>query len=154
MFVEGRRVRARLDDYVRFGWLPESDATVFSRQRSRWRAATWGWRTLVDTVLLQRTLTELAYLRDAQVRGLVDTAGDARARHLLDRAHALRATAIADPRGSKMQLPKLSLRRRLRGVEPGPPAEPPAPVPAAPGAAPLGSQQYSPVDPRWGPPKG
>lgn len=159
VFVEGRRVRSRLEDYVRFGWLPESDPEVFSRQRSRWRAtvvaATWGWRTLVDTVALQRTLTELAYLRDAQVRGIVDAAGDARARLLLDRAHALRATAIADPRGVRMQLPKPSWPwRRRRAVADGGPVETPVPVGAAPGTAPLGSQQYSPVDPRWGPPKG
>lgn len=163
IFVEGRRHRDRLTDYVRTGWLSDADAYVFSRQRSRWRAvlvaATYGWRVLVATVALQRTLTELVYLRDAQTRGLVDATGDLRARELLDRARALRANAIADPRGRRLQLPQLPdfLRRRRRStpIEPYPaPGYPPAGVPVGAGAPPIGSPQYSPVDPRWGPPKG
>lgn len=163
VFTEGRRHRERLSDFVVMGWLQESDAYVFSRQRSRWRAAlvaaTYGWRTLLATVALQRTLTELVYLRDAQVRGVVDDAGDLRARELLDRARELRSTAIDDPRRHKVQLPQLPdfLRRRQRPVPVGAyPATgyPNAGVPAGAGAPPVGSPQYSPVDPRWGPPRG
>lgn len=163
VLVEGRRHRERLGDYVRMGWLTDADAYVFSRQRSRWRAVltsvTYGWRTLLATVALQRTITELVYLRDAQVRGVVDATGDARARELLDAARALRATAIDDPREYRVQLPQLPdfLRRRRRpapvGAYPAP-GYPPAGIPVGGGAPPIGSPQYSPVDPRWGPPQG
>ncbi len=163
VFVEGRRHRDRLDEFVRFGWLPESDAWVFSRQRSRWRSVlvsvTYGWRTFVATVGLQRALTELVYLRDAQIRGTVDAAADARARLLLDRVQELRGHAITDPRVQKLQLPALPefLRWRRRPVVPAysPGGPPLGGVGVGSPAPPVGSpQQYSPVDPRWGPPRG
>ena len=143
----------RLADYVRMGWLPEADVRAFSRQRTRWGAVltsiTYGWRTFVATIAMQRTLSELVYLRDAEVRGLVDAAGHARERELLDRAHELRALAIVDPRTQKIQLPQLPAGWRIRRRD-----RSPEQVPVGVGAAPLGSPQYSPVDPRWGPPKG
>ncbi|WP_342371826.1 PrsW family intramembrane metalloprotease [Propioniciclava soli] len=156
LFAEGRRHRDRLGDYVALGWLPASDVRAFSRQRTRWAsvliALTHGWRVFLATVRLQRTLSELTYLRDAQVRGLVDEGGRPRERELIDRAHELRALAITDPRVQKVQLPQLPealrrLGRRWRGASPDE-------VPATSGLAPVGSPQYSPVDPRWGPPKG
>ncbi len=153
IFGEGRRHRERLADYVRMGWLPEADVRAFSRQRTRWGAVltsiTYGWRTFVATIAMQRTLSELVYLRDAEVRGLVDAAGHARERELLDRAHELRALAIVDPRTQKIQLPQLPAGWRIRRRD-----RSPEQVPVGVGAAPLGSPQYSPVDPRWGPPKG
>jgi len=161
VFVEGRRHRERLADFVRFGWLTDADGHVFSRQRSRWRAvliaASRGWRCLVATLRLQRSMTELVYLRDAQVRGTVDAAGDHRARELLDEIAALRPQAVADPRGERVTLPDLRgrlahLRERLRLRRPTMPELQPAPQ-ATTGGAPIGSPQYSPVDPRWGPPK-
>ena len=159
VFREGALIRERLTDYARMGWLSEVDALVFSRQRLRWWAvmvaATRGWRVLLDTISLQRALTELAYLRDAEVRGLVDEAARLRSRELLQQAHALRGRAIDDPRGLRLSLPRLRRQRPLDYVPPS------APGPAglsgnwpAPGAAPLGSPQYSAVDPRWGPPGG
>lgn len=163
VFVEGRRHRDRLGDHVVMGWLEESDAHVFSRQRSRWRAVltavTYGWRTLVATVALQRVLTELVYLRDAQVRGIVDEAGDARARELLDRARSLRATAIDDPRRYRLQLPQLpdflrGKRRQAPSAAYPAPGYPSSGLPVGAGAPPVGSPSYSPVDPRWGPPQG
>lgn len=162
VFVEGRRHRDRLTDFVMMGWLTDADAAVFSRQRSRWRAVivavTYGWRTFVATVALQRTLTELVYLRDAQTRGVVDEAGDTRARELLDRARTLRSQAIDDPRGRKLQLPQLPAalrRRRPVPVEAFPSSEySPGGAPVGVGAPPVGSPLYSPVDPRWGPPRG
>ena len=87
----------------------------------------------------------------------IDAAGHLRERALLDRAAGLRALAITDPRTQKVQLPQLPafLRRRPRAPQQplppwGPPGQPPVPT----GASPVGSPQYSPVDPRWGPPKG
>lgn len=151
---QSKRIKARLTDYVRSGWLPEADTWVFSRLRARGKAiftaATWGWSTFVATIRLQRALTELAYLRDSEVRGLVDEAAYERARELLDRVRALRPQAIDDPRVQKPQLPKLP--RRRPGVTAA--AEMPLRVTASAGAPPLGSTEYSPVDPRWGPPKG
>ena len=151
LFGEGRRLRTRLADYVRVGWLPETDAEVAGRWWLRFRAGlvalTYGWGTFVATLRLQRALTELGYLRDAMVRGIVDAAGDRRARELIDRVEGLRGTAIDDPRGKRLNLPRLGRfrpRRRRRVAE----TQPFAPVNSP--SAPVGS--YSPVDPRWGPP--
>lgn len=160
VLAEGRRHRERLTDFVQMGWLPESDVWVFSRQRSRLKAvvvsATYGWRSLLATLRLQRTLTELAHLRDAQVRGTIDAAGNDRARVLLERAEALRGVAVDDPRLQKAHLPTLPRLRWprpfRRAVPPSSGEMPPSP-PAAHGTPPVGSR-YSPVDPRWGPPKG
>nr|NLI51157.1 PrsW family intramembrane metalloprotease [Propionibacterium sp.] len=162
VFVEGRRHRERLADFVRFGWLTDADAFVFSRQRSRWRAAlialSRGWRCLAATLRLQRAVTELVYLRDAQVRGTVDAAGDHRARELLDAIAALRPQAVDDPRGERVRLPDVrgavaQLRERVSlWRRPSQPELQPVPQ-ATSGGPPVGSPQYSPVDPRWGPPR-
>lgn len=157
---QARVLATRLGDYSQLGWLPESDPFVFARQRLRWWAvmvaATRGWRVFSATVRLQRILTELAYLRDGQVRGILDEAATVRARELVEQARGLRGVAIDDPRGLKLSLPRL---RRTGPVSYAPPSYPgpaglggnwPAPV----GQAPIGSPGYSAVDPTWGPPKG
>jgi len=102
------------------------------------------------------TLTELAYLRDAEVKGVIDAAGQARATELLYQTRSLRGLAIDDPQGQRLSLPTL---RKARPVDYPPPSYPgPAGLggnwPAGPGSAPLGSQLYSRVDPKWGPPPG
>ncbi len=146
IFVEGRRMRDRLTDYVRGGWLTQADIRVFSRQRTRWRAtfvaATWGWSIFVATVRMQRAITELAYLRDAMTRGVIDQTGHVRERELLELIQKLRATAVADPQEWRARLPKLP-RRRSKQLPPAVEASPP-----------LGSMQYTPVDPSWAPPSG
>ena len=150
--AEGRRIGDRLTDYVAMGWLPAGAVRAFGRQRTRWHslfnAVSHGWRPLLATLRLQRSMTELAHLRDSQVRGLVDAAGHGRERELLDRAAELWPIAVTDPATQKFHLPKLPnpvrwirARRRLAGRP-------------ATGAGPIGSPQYSPVDPRWAPPKG
>jgi hypothetical protein len=157
---QGRVLATRLGDFAQLGWLPETDTLVFARQRLRWWAvmvaATRGWRVFVATVTLQRLLTELAYLRDGQVRGIYDEAGTARARYLVEKAGQLRGVAIDDPRGLKLSLPRF---RRPGAVKYPPPAYPgpsgiggnwPAPV----GQPQIGSPGYSAVDPKWGPPAG
>jgi Predicted membrane protein len=160
ILAEGRRIRTRLGDYVQLGWLPASDQVVNARLRTRLWALlvgiTNGPRVWWATVRLQRALTELAYLRDGQVRGLYDEAATLRARELVELAHQLRPLAIADPRGLRLNLPRL---RRPRTVSYQPPNYPgPAglggnwPAPGQP--AQLGSPGYSAVDPGWGPPKG
>ncbi len=161
VLAQGRLLRDRLDDYVAMGWLPASVVPLFARQRTRWASffisLTYGWRALVATLRIQRTMSELAYLRDAQLRGTVDAGGDLRARALLDRARDLAPIAITDPATQKLQLPKLPawLRRKKKApaVGPwGPPGSGQIPGSFLPG--PVGSPAYSPVDPSWGPPRG
>ncbi|MFV0407287.1 MAG: PrsW family intramembrane metalloprotease [Propioniciclava sp.] len=159
---EGRRHRNRLTDYVRAGWLPESDIRAFSRQRTRWRSVltsiSYGWRSIRATVRLQRTMSELVYLRDSQTRGLIDSGALPRERELIAAAQGLRPLAITDARTQKFRWPALPRlrRRRVLAVDPmwAPPGASPAQVPAAMAPAPVGSAEHSPVDPRWGPPKG
>jgi len=158
IFAEGRQIGARLSDYVRLGWLPASDPIVLSRLRTRlWAllvAITWGLGKFVATVRLHNTLTELAYLRDGQVRGIYDTGAVGRERALVERAKMLRPAAISDPRGLKLNLPRW---RRSKPVK--------YDLPNYPGPAGIsgkwpvvvGSPQFDPgysaVDPNWGPPR-
>ncbi|MGB7961758.1 MAG: PrsW family intramembrane metalloprotease [Propionicimonas sp.] len=156
---QGQLIRVRLADYVRMGWLDAADPSVFARQRSRWRALlvaiTRGWTALVATLSLQRSMTELAYLRDAEVKGVVDATAALRAKELVERIGELRTVGISDPRGMKLSLPRL--RRRTLQIPPS--GNPPASGLADPRApqgnsTPVGSHRYSAVDPTWGPPGG
>ncbi len=160
LFKESRKIRARLSDYVRMGWLNPVDPETASRVRRRaWAlivAGTRGLAVLRATLSLQRTLTELAYLRDSEVKGVIDTAGQQRATELLYQARSLRGLAIDDPKGQRLSLPRF---RKPKPVDYPPPNYPgPAGLggnwPAGPGSAPLGSQSYSRVDPTWAPPTG
>jgi RsiW-degrading membrane proteinase PrsW (M82 family) len=157
ILAESRRLRSRLVDYVQLGWLPPRDPEVMSRSRTRARAGaiaiTRGWRCFVATIRLQRTLTELAYLRDGQVRGVLDAGSIPRERELVETANSLRATAIADPKGLKLNLPRW---RRPKPVSYGAPNYPgpsglagswPAPTSALPNES--GSAA---VKPNGGPP--
>jgi len=168
---EGQLIRERLTDFVRVGWLEPEDPPALSRLRTRlralWHALFLGPDIFLATLRLQRALTELAYLRDAMTRGLVDAAGLSREKLLLARVRVLRGRAILQPEG-RAAYP--SLRRRAAqpviapyapASYPGPaglggnyPAPVPAPgVPAA-ATAPLGQTavSYSKVDPNWKPP--
>lgn len=158
LFKESRKIRERLTDYVRMGWLSPVDPETVSRVRRRaWAllvATTRGWAVLQATLSLQRTLTELAYLRDAEVKGVIDATGEQRATELLYQARSLRGLAIDDPQGQRLSLPTF---RKKPATDYAPPNYPgPAGLggnwPAGPGSAPLGSQTYSRVDPTWGPP--
>src|SRR5215210_3006794 len=79
LFREGRLIRERLGDYVRVGWLPDGDPAALSRLRTRtrsvWHALFVSPQALLATLRMQRAVTELAYLRDAMARGLVDQTG-------------------------------------------------------------------------------
>jgi hypothetical protein len=176
LFREGRLIRERLNDYVRVGWLAESDPAALSRLRTRlralWHAVFLGPDAFLATIRLQRAVTELAYLRDAMTRGLVDQTGVVREKTLLARIRAARGQAVVLPEG-RAAYP--SFRRQPAALPayappsfPGPaglggnypaPSAFPAPtnaaggVPSA-GAVPLGqtATQYSEVDPNWKPP--
>lgn len=158
ILAEGRRIRSRLADYVLLGWLPEVDLQVQPKLRLRLWAGmvgvTRGVPVLLATLRLQRTLTELAYLRDGEVRGIYDQAAIVRERQLVETAKELRSTAIVDPRGMKLELPRW---RRGKPVSYGLPNYPgPAGIGGnwpAPGGTP-GGVSHSTVDPNWGPPRG
>lgn len=158
ILAEGHRIASRLNDYTQLGWLPETDPFVMARLRLRlWAllvALTRGLRIFVATIKLQRSLTELAYLRDGEVRGIYDSAAVSRERELVERSRTLRATAIDDPRGLKLVLPRW---RRPKPVSYG---QPNYPGPAGIGGnwpAPTGAPQKDPgrsaMDPAWGPPR-
>jgi protease PrsW len=177
LFREGRLIRERLTDYVRLGWLPETDPEALSRLRTRlralWHALFEGPSTFLATIRMQRAVTELAYLRDALTRGLIDQTGRVREKELLAKIRAIRRDAVVLPEG-RAAYP--SLRRRGAGALPSyAPASYPGPAglggnypaptafPAPPGlpqaasaapSAPLGQTavQYSEVDPSWKPP--
>jgi hypothetical protein len=177
LFREGRLIRERLVDYVRVGWLPETDPRAMSRLRTRlralWHAVFAGPETFLATIRMQRAITELAYLRDGLTRGIIDDTGRIREKELLTKIRSIRGKAIIEPEG-RAAYP--SLRRRSAGAltaypppsYPGPaglggnypaPSAFPAPTGLPQGApaatsAPLGhaATQYSEVDPSWKPP--
>ncbi|MCL1838267.1 MAG: PrsW family intramembrane metalloprotease [Propionibacteriaceae bacterium] len=146
--AQGKLISHRLADYVRVGWLLESDPEVFSRLRTRlyagFLALTKGWSIFLATIEIQRAMTELAYLRDAETNGIVDQTANLRAEELLLKIRELRPNAMSDPRGLKISLPKLPKFRWSRSR-----------VPLANQAA--GGEKdaiagYSAVDPNWKPP--
>lgn len=164
--AESRLIGQRLTDYVDAGWLLPEDVRSFSRARTRaralWQALWHGPRTFWATVSIQREMSELAYLRDAMVRGIVDAAGRERARELLTAIALHRARAVTVP-AARAPYPRFSLGRRGQAAPqgeiqswpaPDPSWAPPTPASSAPGAAPLGSTgtRYSEVDPSWRPP--
>src|SRR5215204_716117 len=166
---EGRLIRERLIDYVRVGWLPEGDPRPLSRLRTRlralWHAIFIGPDAFLATLRMQRAATELAYLRDALTRGIVDRAGLAREKVLLAKILSVRGQAVVNPTG-RANYPALRRRAAPAAVDyPAPNYPGPAgiggyyPVPASPEAnevasAPLGqtATSYSEVDPKWKPP--
>ena len=170
LIKQGRLIRTRLTDYVRVGWLEPGDPQPLSRLRTRtralWHALFAGPATFLATMRLQRAVTELAYLRDAMDRGLVDATGHVRERTLLATLKALRPQALVTPDGPAAY-PWRRLRRRS-ATQPALAAYPPPtfpgpaglggsyPAPGAPVGAPgpLGqtATRYSEVDPSWKPP--
>lgn len=166
---EGRLIRERLIDYVRVGWLPEGDPRPLSRLRTRlralWHAIFIGPDAFLATLRMQRAATELAYLRDAMTRGIVDRAGLAREKVLLAKIQSVRGQAVVNPTG-RANYPALRRRAAPAAVDyPAPNYPGPAgiggyyPVPVSPdtnevASAPLGqtATSYSEVDPKWKPP--
>jgi RsiW-degrading membrane proteinase PrsW (M82 family) len=151
ILAQGRLIYYRLGDYVRVGWLSPTDPEVFSRFRTRFYAGfialSKGWSTWLATVGLQYAMTELAYLRDAETSGIVDAAAGARAEEILLRVRELRPLAISDPRGMRINWPRLRLPGRRKTATIGDDL-------SAQITTTGGSAGYSAVDPKWGPPQG
>lgn len=162
-------IAAGLVPYVRAGWLHSSDPAHMTRIRTRARALWEGFwagpRALLATLRTQRAMTELAYLRDAMQRGLVDATGTVREQELLNEIQELRASGVVEPVGT-VEYPWQRWRRRLERFQQRRAAARYERTRAArwsgatavtsgrPVDATLGSTgtEYSPVDPRWGPP--
>lgn len=148
-------LQARLTEYGRYGWLDEADAVALGaarvRIRARWYALWRGPTTFAATWRLQRDAVELAYLRDAVGRGLVDAAGPGREAELLRRMRVVRPAAVVVGEGA-IEYPWQRWRRALRDRAA---SGRPEPRRLPPGGGPLGSSgiEYSPVDPQWGPPE-
>lgn len=125
LITEMRRIRARLTDYVRTGWLLPDDPKTYSGPFTRPRLvfiSLFQPSRVPATWRMIGTMTELAYLRDAMVRGLVDEAGNDRARDLVDAINADRAVAVT--RASEPivlpPLPKFLRRHRTPQLAPVP----------------------------------
>lgn len=145
-----RNIRARLTELVQLGWLKESDPQQFSRIFGRWRmvvsAFLRGPRVFMATLRLQRILTELAYVRDAELRGTVDAMAIERERDLVLAAGEARVWGIDTTEGLKFIPPEWgpAIRRfwqrrkdafAARRKPKQPDWAPPSSVPATSGAA-------------------
>ncbi len=118
-YRESRRIRQRLTDFVRMGWLDERDPTVYS---SWWRriwiltvAARRGRASWSASRRFMIAITDLAYTRDAVVRGVVDAAGDTYERALLVELRGLRPLAITESAGLRLDIPWERARFWQRG---------------------------------------
>jgi protease PrsW len=163
-FREGRLIQERLTDYVRVGWLPESDVRPMSRLRTRlrsiWQSVFLGLDAFVATIKVQRAETELAYLRDAVTRGVVDDAGLLREKTLLAIIRTERGQAVIQPaRRAAYERIAEAFGRGRKTTPSYAPAHYPGPAGLggnlpAPGTAPIGpaATHYSEVNPNWKPP--
>lgn len=99
-----RNIRARLYEIVRLGWLEPSDPYEMSRIRGRCKMAICsflrGPRVFRATLRLQRDLTELAYVRDAEMRGIIDAMAIERERELVMEIAKIRVWAIDHSKGT------------------------------------------------------
>ncbi|MDR1266016.1 MAG: PrsW family intramembrane metalloprotease [Propionibacteriaceae bacterium] len=153
-----RLIASRLTDYVVMGWLPTSYPDLFAKWWTRTKALLISpWHgNVIATVRLQSAVTELAYLRDAVVRGVADEGGLWREYELVNDIRRLRSKrAIENPSGLRPYLwrrraGKLGLTKLW-----GQPASVVPAIPAGPAVQPLssgGQMRRTAVDPLWGPP--
>lgn len=148
-----RNIRARLEEYVQVGWLQPEDPANFTKFFGRWRmiwaAALRGPRVLRHSLRLQRYMTELASLRQAEISGTMDAMAIERERLLVLAIEESRVWGISTNQGLRFIPPewgpaikaffialraKLRLPRRHRQPPPdptwAPPTSPPVAVPS------------------------
>lgn len=96
--TQTRNIRARLTEMVQLGWLQPTDPMVFSSLFGRWRMAFAGLlrgpRVFSNTLRLQRIMTELANVREAELRGTIDAMAIERERELILDAGVARVWAV------------------------------------------------------------
>lgn len=109
-----RNIEARLSEFVQVGWLAPTDPRVFASLFGRWRLALAafmrGPRVLSHTLRLQRDLTELAYVRDAETRGTIDAMAVERERELVIDIDAARVWALDNNKGIRIVPPEWGQR--------------------------------------------
>jgi len=109
-----RTIGARLSEFVQAGWLTPDDPKVFSSFFGRWRltlaASLRGPRVLANTLRLQRDLTELAYVRDAELRGTIDAMAVERERELILDVDAARVWGLDRNEGLRIVPPEWGQR--------------------------------------------
>lgn len=134
--AQGQLVRRRLGDYRRVGWLTDRDLIVFSgpfkRIKLHLAGIFRGPRKWLATAKFMRRMTELAYLREGRIRGVVSSAGDSRAHEIIHELEELRPDALTDTAGLKIFPP----RKRKPGSD--------LPPPQAPGPAGIGGNWPAP----------
>ncbi len=105
-----RNIRARLVEFVQLGWLQPTDPVEMSRLFGRWRMAMSaflrGPRIFRATLKLQRSLTELAYVREGELRGTIDAMAIERERDLVLMADEARVWAIDHTKGVRFIPPE------------------------------------------------
>lgn len=113
---QARQVRARLQEFVTMGWLEPDDPRVYintlGRVKMEFVALLHGPRVYGATRRVRKSIFELAYLRDAELRGLVDATSIARQRDLILQIDQDRIWAVTEYRGLKW-IPE-SLKARVR----------------------------------------
>lgn len=138
-------IRTRLTDYERAGWLSATEVDIMARPGQRLHVmwdALWTKRGMSGYRLVS-SLTELAYLRDAMLRGLVDEGGRQRELFLLERARTAR---------SRLQSRGLWRATAPAAAKPGERPLTAGASESSPRVSGFGGTQYSAVDPRWKPP--
>ncbi|MDR0782497.1 MAG: PrsW family intramembrane metalloprotease, partial [Propionibacteriaceae bacterium] len=150
--AQGRTVEARLTDYVAMGWLPSHYPAALSRVRRRlWALMMSPWHgNLIATWRLQVRATELAMLREAMTRGVVDQGGLSREYDIVNELAALAGRkAVVEGKGLRPYWPWRNWwrrRRQRRG------ATTPSTRGISSSMATRSPVRYSAVDSRWGPP--
>ena len=100
-------LQARLGDFVQMGWLTNKDVVVMTRGFTRLKLILAGLlrgpKVFRDTVGLQRSFSELAYLRSMMTVGMVDGSGDERMAELLSNIRMQRVLGLDDPVGLKIK---------------------------------------------------
>lgn len=98
-----RNIQARLTDFIQLGWLNVDDPFVYTKILGRAKMLIVGFlsgpRVFCATRRMMNNITELAYLRDWETRGLIDAASLDRQRNLLLAIEQDRVWAITDFRG-------------------------------------------------------
>ncbi len=153
--AERQLIATRLEDFVQMGWLQPADPIIFTRHRTRLKLLVAGLlrgrKVFRDTLGLQRSITELAYLRSMMTHGVVDGSGDERMVELINAIRLQRIFGLDNPEGLKLKpdtwrMPRFKILNRFRRTPALPPPQA-QPVPALAGAPVAGRVPPPPAPP-------